>query len=270
MPLTPAQKFRQRMLAQEKAQQAKAAGGDPHGSPLGSEYQLMLARLAEHKRKLADIKANEKKAEYKASAIGDFDGWVEGVLEANSGEPDDILSTMLAWNVDAGNFEQALVLAAYALNYGLKMPDQFNRSVPEFLMDEFSKAAAAGRMENASDLLARLIDLTSKADTHDQPRAKLYQAHAFSLIGRLDATSTTYKVENAKITPQTALTALTELKRARELYDKVGGVKDIEKLEKFIKDNAPELLDQSVLPAPTATQAEGEDTAQGATPDESQ
>lgn len=196
----------------------------------------------------------------------DFDGWIAGVLEADSGEPDEIVSTMLAWNVDAGNFDHALVLAAYALKHGLKMPDQFNRSVPEFLMDEFSKAAAAGKMANAPALLEQVIDLTADVDAHDQPRAKLYQAHAFSLIGRLNATSATYKVEDAQITPRTALTALAELKRARALYDKVGGVKDIEKLDKFIKDNAPELLDQSVLPAPTAAQAEGDDTAQGGDP----
>lgn len=259
--LTPAQKFRQQKLAAKAAKEAKACGSNPHGGPQGSEYQLLLGVLAEHKRKLSTISSIEAKAVYKAQAVQQFDGWIDGVLQSGTGEPDEILSTMLTWNADAGNYQRALDIAAYSIKHELAMPDEFNRNIAEFLMDVFSEKAEKsklGTIEEAKVWLGEVIELTQGLDCLDQPKAKILKMHAFALIGKLG---------NSEFSPEgldvhEAATALNELKRAFELNSKVGVKKDIEKLERYIKNTAPELLDEKVQPAPTAAQAEGNDNSQ--------
>lgn len=259
--LTPAQKFRQQKLAAKAAKEAKACGGNPHGGPQGSEYQLLLGVLAEHKRKLSTISSMEAKAVYKAQAVQQFDGWVDGVLQSGTGEPDEIVSAMLPWNADAGNYRRALDIATYCIEHKLAMPDEFRRNIPEFLMDVFSEKAEKGNLgtiEEVKAWLGEVIELTQGLDCLDQPKARILKMHAFALIGKI--ASSEFVTEGLDV--HQAVAALKELRRAFELNSKVGVKKDIEKLERYIRNTAPELLDEKVQPAPTAAQAEGNDNSQ--------
>lgn len=253
MALTPAQRHRQQMLAQQRQKAASA-----HGAASGSQYEQLLARLAEHKRSLKTIASSEGKGQYKAQAVLDFDGWVDGVLKSGTGAADEIFTTMLAWQFDAGNYLRCLELAAYAIKHQLTMPDQFKRSVPVFLIDEYAKAALAGKLKapwKADQLLEKVITLTDAQDAHDIPRSRLYKAYTFARIGRLESSDI-----DKDLAPEVAAAALAGLRRALELDDNVGVKKEISKLESYLKKTAPELLNP-VQPAPQAAQAEGDGTA---------
>lgn len=255
MALTPAQQYRQKLLAQQAQKNAKTG---PHGAVRGSEYEQLLARLAEHKRSLKTIASSEGKGQYKAQAVLDFDGWVDGVLASGTGAADEVFTTMLAWHFDAGNYLRCLELAAYAIKHKLIMPDQFKRSVPMFIVDEYAKAALAGKFKapwKADQLLERVITLTDGEDVHDEPRARLYKAYTFARIGRLESADI-----NKDLAPEVAAAALAGLRRALELDDNVGVKKEINKLESYLKKTAPELLNP-VQPAPQAAQAEGDGAA---------
>jgi len=264
MALNNAQKWRRDKLARIAQEKAQADNSNPYGGASGSEYELLLARLAEHRRTLKDIQSVEEKGRYKAAALADFEPWVAGVMKGGSGAADEVLTTMIAWHVDAGNYAQALNLAAYAIKHGLTMPDQFVRTVPVFIMDELTNAALSGRMaasvgpdndglDNAAiaALLARVLKLTEKHDAPDPVRAKLLKAHAYAMLGKLGRSD----FDTATLEPRVAQTALAELQRATTLNDAVGVKKDMSKIEGFLKKKAPELLD--TVPRTPAAQGKG-------------
>lgn len=166
--------------------------------------------------------------------------------------------TVLIWCIDAGLYQQALTMARYAIRYGLETPDQFVRTLPEVLMDEYSNAALAGKIaaDAAAGYLKQVITLTDGKDTKDEIKAKLYKAYAYALLGRLNASTW----ETKGLTAETAGTALQALKRALQLHTAAGVKKDIEKLERWAKKEAPQLLQTDVHPAPAAAHADSEST----------
>lgn len=238
MALTPAQKYRQRVLAIQQA--AAAAAADPHGPMQGSEHELMLGQLHAHLRTLKGIQSVEKKIDAKRSMLADFDNYVDGVLAADAGAQDPVLMTMLVWQLDVGHWQAALQLADYATRHGLTLPDQYNRNLATLLMDEVAGAAIAGRLAGAEALntLAKVDALTQDQDAHDQARAKLHKAIGWAAMGKTSTTD--LSAEQIKDLPldQVRL-AHSHLQRAIELHAQVGGKKDVERLERRLKEQLP-------------------------------
>lgn len=270
--LTPAQRHLQRVQAMQAAQSAKPAKSaqlatgavtSPHGAVTGSAYELLLAQLSEHLRSLKTVSSMENKAKLKAQFIEVYAGWVDGVLESGTGQQDEVFMTVLIWCIDAGLYQQALTMARYAIRYGLETPDQFVRTLPEVLMDEYSNAALSGKIAagDAAGYLQQVIALTDGKDTKDEIKAKLYKAYAYALLGRLGVSAWDTK----GLTAETAGTALQALKRALQLHTAAGVKKDIEKLERWAKKEAPQLLQTDVHPAPAAAHANSEGTGNAGT-----
>lgn len=226
--MTPAQFHRQRKLA------AYASANAPAGGPVqGSAYELMLVQLAAHRRNLKDIQSIERKIEAKRQFLPAYDPWVDGALAGGNGAQDVILTTVLVWHIDAGNYRRALEIAPYAVRHGLQMPDQYDRSLGTVLIDEFGVAALSGKMslDDARELLPQVIDITAALDAPDQARAKLHKALGYALIGKTGPADVEYDA-----TPLPAATAgLKSLQRALDLFDQVGVKKDIERLERRLR-----------------------------------
>lgn len=225
---SPARQHRQAKLA------AKAhAEAAPGGEITGSQYQLMLAQLAEHRRALKHIQSVERKIEAKRSFLPVYDTWVKGALENGTGAQDLVLTTLLIWHIDVGNFDIALDIAAYAVQHALELPDQYERTMGTALIDEFGDAALRGKMSKteAVGLLTRVMRLTNDLDAPDQARAKLYKAMGYALIGKVGSTDT----DLSKVPPTDAKDALQLLQRALDLHDQVGVKKDIERLDRHLK-----------------------------------
>lgn len=231
MRLTPAQKHLQRKHA------AAAAAAAPQGAATeGSAYELMQAQLYEHRRALKGIQSIERKIEAKREFLPLYQAWVDGVLAAGNGAQDVVLATVFVWCVDVGDYERALQLGTYILHHGLTLPDLYSRDPATTLIDEMADAHLRGRMplDQAVPLLMRVGELTDGKDVPDQARAKLHKAIGYALMGK-----TTSDVDVAQLPLEVAQLALPHLHRALELFQGVGVKKDIERLERRVKDAAP-------------------------------
>lgn len=249
MRQTPAQRHQQRKLSG----QANAAA-EPGSELTGSAYQLMQAQLAEHRRSLKLIQSVERKIEAKRLFLPVYAAWVQGALASGTGGHDLVLTTVMVWHIDAGNYGQALDIAAYAIKHKLPLPDQYDRNLGTVLIDEIGAAALAGKMERNEALyvLPYLLHLTQDLDAPDQARAKLHKALGWALIGKTGPADIDY---DAVLRPA-ASEALQHLQRALLLWDQVGCKKDIERLERRLKKpDEPSAPSPSPDPGTPAAQA---------------
>ncbi len=202
---------------------AQAAVHDGGGLRDATHYERMLMKLGEDKRRLKQIQSNQAKAEYKRKVLPDYQPWVEGVLLGETGQQDDVLMTVMLWAVDAGNYLTALMIGAYALRFKLAMPDNYKRDAAKTLAEEIADAAKRARDEKTAfdaAVLKHTLSITEACDMFDPVRAKLLK-------------ETGLAIEQAD--PQAALEYLA---RAKSLDDKVGVVKDIERITRNLKNSA--------------------------------
>lgn len=221
---TPARRHFQRTSAvHSKAAETPASLRDANG------YELMLLKLAEDKRRLKDVQSMERKAEVKRQILPEYEPWVEGVLIGNQGVQDDVLMSVMVWRIDAGDLAGALVIARYAIEHKLSLPDQYKRGTACLLAEEFADMALRDiasstltdvDLSDISSILSHVAVLTSAEDMPDEVRAKLHKAIGLT------------------IAPTDKSAALENLQRAYTLHDKVGVKKDIEKLERELKNLA--------------------------------
>ena len=216
---SPAQAHYLRHIAAREAAQAAPEAAMENATG----YELMLAKLAQDRRRLKDIQSIARKVDVKRELLPDYAPWVDGVLAAGRGAQDDVLMTVLVWRIDTGDFAGALAIAAYALRHRLTLPDQYQRTLACLLAEEFADTAMhtreAGNPVDAQSLIA-IEALTREEDMPDEVRAKLHKALGFA---QLD-------------TDKPA--ALEHLRRALQLHDKAGVKKDIERLEREIRNAA--------------------------------
>ncbi|EAQ6132199.1 hypothetical protein AXA88_26670 [Salmonella enterica] len=181
-------------------------------------YALMQMQLHQDMERLHGILSNEQKAAVKRQILPHYDEWVNGVLEGDSGLQDDVLMRVMIWRIDAGLYDEALDIAAYALRHNLNTPDGFGRSTAALVADEISQQALI-RLKNGEDvpaaLLSRVREMTDGADLFDAVRARLYKALGYALRneGQLQE-------------------ARDVLNRALELHDGVGVKADLKALDK--------------------------------------
>lgn len=231
--ISPARAHLQRIAA--AAAQAPEA---QRPSAAGHEHQLLLAQLYEHRKQLKAIQSVERKVEAKAAMVPVYDEYLDGVLEADQGGDDPLVTSLMVWNIDAGRYERALQLATYVLQHQLKLPDQYQRDPATLLIDEFSTAALAGKMPTDMSALLRLQDvitLTEGLDAPDQARAKLHKAMGYVLIGK----AWKQEIDFDTLPADVAEAAHAQLSRAQELFAQVGVKKDLERLERRLKKAAP-------------------------------
>lgn len=215
-----------------------ATAAAPHGVPVtGNAHNLLLAQLVEHRRRLKDIQSIERKIEAKRSFLPEYDDWIGATLIGGQGGQDPIITTLLVWHIDVGNYLSALAIAEYCLKHGLDLPDQYERSLAVAVIDEFAAAALTGKMEHgmARIVLPEVLTLTADHDAPDQARAKLHKAIGYALIEK----SGPADVDVDKVPLPACEQALTHLSRALELFDQVGTKKDIERLARRIKNAVP-------------------------------
>lgn len=232
MRLTPAQQALQRKQA------AQAAASAPAGTTTeGSAYELMLAQLYEHRQQLKAIQSIERKIEAKRQYLPLYAPWISGVLESGQGAQDLVFTTVWVWAMDVGDYASALHMASYILKHGLTLPDQYQRDPATTLIDEVADATLKGKVPfvQAVVVLPEVAELTAAHDVADQVRAKLHKAMAYAIVGRTTVSEVDYK----DLPLDKAQAALPHLHRALELFEGVGVKKDIERLERRVKELTP-------------------------------
>jgi hypothetical protein len=178
----------------------------------------MLAKLATDRRRLKEVQSIERKRLVKLEVLPEYADYVAGALEGGRGAQDDVLVTVMVWRIDVGDYAGALAIATYALTHGLTLPDQYERTLATAVAEEFAEAALItlkATREFDVGLLSQVADLTDKHDMPDVVRAKLYKAIGYALD------------------PYPTM-ALSYLRRALELHDKIGVKQDITRLEKAV------------------------------------
>jgi hypothetical protein len=191
-----------------------------------STYELHRAQLLQDQIRLKQLQSTQGKAELKRQLLPQYQPYIEGVLSADSGAQDDVLTTLMVWYMDAGSYDLALDCAAYVLEHDLQLPDRFNRTAGCLVAEEIAEAALQAQKTGigfSSTLLERTRQLTDSHDMPDQARAKLYLALARALLA----------AESQTI--ETLQQAITYLKRAIELHGSCGGKKDLESAERALK-----------------------------------
>lgn len=242
--LTPAQRHQTRILAQLAAGQT-----DANGTTTGSQYELMRYQLAEDRRRLKQLQSIKSKIELKKQLLPGYQAWIDGVLAGGKGGQDDVLTTVLVWQIDVGEYEQALRIAQYVVQFHLTLPDQYQRDIPTLLLDEFAGAYLHGKLAEDPALAVRILEqvnaLTLNQDTPDQARAKLYKALAYAQIATIDADHDQPEndAEAKCVLNDSALklaqAAKDNLLKALDLFAGVGVKKDIERLERRLKKVQP-------------------------------
>lgn len=215
MPTPAQQHFLAKMAEKESAQNGP---GDNMAGATG--YELMLAKLAEDRRSLKGIQSIELKIEFKRSVLPEYAAYVQGALAGGKGAQDDVLMSVMVWHFDCADYGEALPIAKYALQHGMTLPDQYQRTTATLIAEEVAdtelrKNTAKEPMEAMA--ICQTLDLTIEHDMPDQVRAKLYKAAGYAMR------------EADK--PEAAI---EYLRRAMTLNEKVGVKRDIELLERAL------------------------------------
>lgn len=214
MAMSPFQRHTQYVLAQEAARK----GGN--GSHLKG-YDLMLMQLGEDRRRLKGIQSTVKKAEIKVEVLPKYVPWVDGVLAADGAQQDDVLMYVMLWRVDAGDYAGALKIGRHATRHGWSMPQGFNRNVQTLLAEEMADAAKnalVAKTDFDPDLLMQTLDVIGDLDMPDQSRARLHKSLGWVLR------------------ESQPVAALNHLQQAMQLDERCGVKKDIEQLERKIRN----------------------------------
>lgn len=239
---------------------APAGGNAETTDPVAAQIRM---RFTIDMRELKQIQSIEKKIEEKRRRIPEYAAWIEGLIaaaQANGVPPvDEILPTIMVWKFDTADYEGALDLAEHVLRYRIALPRRFERTVGTLVVDQVADAAlkALGQGESFDlGILERAADVTVDEDMPDEVRAKLAKAIGLELvrqaehadaearakIAEADAADGRKKHRAGEVAKRRSAEAAeirnharAKLGRARELHEKAGVTKQIEKLDRQLK-----------------------------------
>lgn len=244
--VSPARRHRQQVLGRVLAASGSGFGKalqpiaeNENLSPAELEVLQLKVQLIDHQASLKATKSQETKIALKREFLPLYAAWVDGVVQADqppaNEQAAELISTLMIWRIDAGDFAAAMPLVEFVLKHKVPMPARFDRDAATFVTDQVSEAALAaydkaepGVEAFPLEILAQVEDLVAGADMHDQVKAKLQKA-----IGRALATDAG---EESRVRQEECL---KRYQRALELNPAAGVKKDIERLQSALKKSAP-------------------------------
>lgn len=180
--LTPAQKHFQKVMAERHGKT------DEQTDTARTAHEQILHRLRMDQSALRKVQSDQAKAAMKRQLLPNYEGWIEGTLTGGSGRQDEVITTLMVWAVDAGDYALAVRIGRYVVSHNLLMPDRFNRTPATVLVDEICDPILVQvKADDSTDItpyLAVLDDveeITANSDMPDVVRAKLCKARAFAL-----------------------------------------------------------------------------------------
>lgn len=187
--LTPAQKHFQKVMAERRG------GRDQRDAETRTAHEQILFRLRMHKSSLSQIQSRQAKAAVKASILPEFQGWIDGTIEGDSGRVDPVISTLMVWAADCFDYALALRIGRYVVKHGLSMPeDNYRRSAATVLAEEIcnpilnlATTDAEADLSGYITMLDELAGIVGASDMPDEVRAKLCKVQAFCRRATEDA-----------------------------------------------------------------------------------
>ncbi|MEB8015685.1 phage terminase small subunit [Raoultella ornithinolytica] len=187
--LTPAQRHFQQVMAERRG------GSDQRDAETRTAHEQILFRLHMHKSSLSQIQSRQAKAAVKASILPEFEGWIDGTIEGDSGRADPVITTLMVWAVDCSDYALALRIGRYVVKHGLSMPeDNYRRPAPTVLTEEIcnpilniATTDAGAELAGYIAMLDELAEIVADSDMPDEVRAKLCKVRAFCRRNTEDA-----------------------------------------------------------------------------------
>lgn len=185
--LTPAQRHFQKVMAERRGQ------ADEESDIQRTAHEQILHRLRMDLSRLSGVQSEETKAEMKKSMLPEYEGWIEGTLDGDSGRQDEVITRLMVWAIDCRDYALVMRLGRYVVRHGLTLPDNFNRTAATFLTEEISKplltlaaADADADLSSGIAVLDEVAEIVADSDMPDVVRAKLCKARALSRRGATD------------------------------------------------------------------------------------
>lgn len=185
--LTPAQRHFQKVMAERRGQ------ADEESDIQRTAHEQILHRLRMDLSRLTGVQSEETKAEMKKSMLPEYEGWIEGTLDGDSGRQDEVITRLMVWAIDCRDYALVMRLGRYVVRHGLTLPDNFNRTAATFLTEEISKplltlaaADADADLSSGIAMLDEVAEIVADSDMPDVVRAKLCKARALSRRGATD------------------------------------------------------------------------------------
>ncbi len=226
--LTPAQRHQLRARAEMEAAATPAADSMAGATT----YELQLMQIKQDLHRLKQMQSIDARNLLKPALLPAYDPYINGVLAAGKGAADEVLTTVMLWHFDIASFERGLEIAAYVLTHNLSMPDRFSRTTATLVAEEVANAALSNYKQDKPfefGVLKSAFQLTEDKDMPDEVRAKLNFALALA-VNPTEASS----LEDLEH-------AATLMREAIRLHSRVGAIKNLERVERWIKkyaDNA--------------------------------
>ncbi|MBP2856560.1 terminase [Dickeya oryzae] len=251
--LTPAQRHFQRVMAERRGQ------ADTETAVSRTAHEQILHRLRLHQAALKQVQSDATKAEMKKAMLPEYDGWIDGTLEGDSGRQDEVIVTLMVWAIDCQDSALTLRLGRYVVKHGLSLPaDKFRRDAVTVLAEEVSNPVltlattdADADLSGYTAVLDEVAAIVDGKDMPDEVRAKLCKARAFSRRAAVDA--------------QTKAEALTLFREAMARNPNAGVKREIATLTRELKKLMPGSSDAPEDGAPGDDETITE-TAAGETP----
>lgn len=258
-------------LARKHFQQHQAISAAETAAEFGtmqntSAYEQQLLQLNSDKNRLKNIQSTQNKVELKRQLLPNYKPYIQGVFEIKPGVQDAVITEMLVWSIDIGDYSFALDLAEYVLEHGLKLPDRFERSEACFITEDIAEGflkilkTDVAISDNDFCQLYRLDDLInnesidpSKRDMPDEVKAKLYLA--------LGKANMRFIEDESELAFAYASHAQNFLEKAVKLDDKCGGRTDLNKMTKLVNKLQP-IYSPSREQVPSAEQEQLQPTEQ--------
>jgi len=187
--LTPAQRHFQKVMAERRGQ------ADEESDIQRTAHEQILHRLRMDLSRLSGVQSEETKAEMKKAMLPEYEGWIEGTLDGDSGRQDEVITRLMVWAIDCRDYALVMRLGRYVVRHGLTLPDNFNRTAATFLTEEMSKplltlaaADADADLSSSISVLDEVAEIVADSDMPDVVRAKLCKARALSRRGATDIT----------------------------------------------------------------------------------
>ncbi|SCC54305.1 phage terminase small subunit [Kosakonia oryziphila] len=188
--LTPAQRHFQKVMAERRGQ------ADEESDIQRTAHEQILHRLRMDLSRLSGVQSEETKAEMKKSMLPEYEGWIEGTIDGDSGRQDEVITRLMVWAIDCRDYALAMRLGRYVVCHGLTLPDNFNRTAATFLTEEMSEplltlaaADADADLSSGAAVLDEVADIVADSDMPDVVRAKLCKARALARRGAADITT---------------------------------------------------------------------------------
>lgn len=222
----------QRSQLRKRAALEAAATAPAQTMAGATNYELQLAQLAQDRARLKQIQSQQGKVALKRQLLPAYAPYVSGVLSGGRGSQDDVVTTIMLWRIDVGDYSDALDMAEYVLEHKLVMPDRFARTTGCLIAEEIAHAALqAQKLGNPFNraLLLRTADLTAQEDMPDEVKAKLHLAIGRAHLGLVEGD------QPSLVNLMLLQDARASIAQAIELHSSCGGKKDLEQVDRLLK-----------------------------------